>query len=106
MKPVTRKVKARVDLLEQFNYFVDHGGIELADRYFTAVEMTCRQLAAFPLSGAPYLAISPALNGVRRIPVTGFENYLIFYMVNATGIDVIRVLHGARDIDNIFAEQD
>jgi len=43
------------------------------------------------------------LKGLRRIPVKGFENYLVFYLPHQGGIDVIRVLHGARNIDNIFA---
>jgi len=34
-----------------------------------------------------------------------FENYLIFYLPHSGGMDVIRVLHGARDIDNLFAQE-
>jgi toxin ParE1/3/4 len=46
------------------------------------------------------------LEGVRRLPVKGFENYLIFYVPRSGGIDVIRVLHGARDIDNLFETEE
>jgi len=45
------------------------------------------------------------LEGLRRFPVHGFESYLIFYLPHPEGMDVIRVLHGARDIDNLFAEE-
>ncbi len=34
--------------------------------------------------------------------LTGFPNYLVFYRVIDEGVDVLRVLHGARDIDAIF----
>ena len=35
-------------------------------------------------------------------PVRGFEKHVIFYRPVATGIDVVRVLHAARDIEAIF----
>jgi toxin ParE1/3/4 len=36
-------------------------------------------------------------------PIGGFEKYLIFYLPLPDGIDVIRVVHGARDIERLFA---
>jgi plasmid stabilization system protein ParE len=37
--------------------------------------------------------------------ITGFENYLIFYRPLAGGgIEIIRVLHGAQDVDRIVAQ--
>src|SRR5438309_269259 len=42
---VTQRPRARLDLLEQFVYFGEHGGVELAERYLSAVETTC---AGFP----------------------------------------------------------
>lgn len=30
------------------------------------------------------------------------KNYLIFYQPTNTGIDVVRVLHGSRDIESLF----
>jgi toxin ParE1/3/4 len=41
-------------------------------------------------------------SGLRRFPVKGFEKYLLFYLSGSQGIDVIRVVHGARDIGAIF----
>jgi len=38
------------------------------------------------------------VHGVRMIAVKGFKNYLLFYLEQETSIDIIRVLHGARDI--------
>jgi hypothetical protein len=40
---------------------------------------------------------------MRRFPVRGFDNYL--YLAGADGIDVIRVLEGAREIGSIFADE-
>jgi len=31
--------------------------------------------------------------------ITDFPNYVIFYRVKGEGVEIVRVLHGARDID-------
>jgi len=38
----------------------------------------------------------------RGLPVSGFENYLIFYRPLQDGIDVLRIVRGARDIGRLF----
>ena len=105
MMAFTWKSSARVDLLEQFQYFEESGGQELADRYLAAVRSTVDQLSLFPQSGAPYVPLSQGLEGVRRMPVHGFDAYLIFYVVTEESVDVIRVLHGARDIEGILGDE-
>ena len=52
------------------------------------------------------LADNPGL-GVQRQEYLGLykfpvDDYLIFYRPSADGIDVIRVLHGSRDVENIL----
>ena len=44
------------------------------------------------------------LAGLRVWQVQGFENYLIFYRPIERGIEVLRVLHAARDIGAAFDE--
>ena len=44
------------------------------------------------------------LQGVRIIPVTGFEHYLLFYTALRTPVKVLRILHAARDFPTIFSE--
>ncbi|MCA9774505.1 MAG: type II toxin-antitoxin system RelE/ParE family toxin [Myxococcales bacterium] len=41
---------------------------------------------------------NPRLRDLRSWAIRGFENHLIFYRVNDDGLEVVRVLHGARDI--------
>ena len=38
-------------------------------------------------------------DGLRSLPV---ENYLIFYRVRDDTVEVLRVIHGARDLGAIF----
>jgi toxin ParE1/3/4 len=99
---VTFRPRARADVLEQLVYLAERSGIDTADRYHSALLRTCELLARQPTIGSP-TALTPRLRGLRRHPVgRPFNRYLIFYKPIPRGIDLWRVLHGARDIDSIL----
>ncbi len=104
IEPVSYRSRARLDLLEQFVWFGEHASVEIAERFFTAVDETCARLVHYPQSGVPHISGVGSLEGVRKSKVRGFPPFLIFYLPRAGGIDLIRVLHGARDLDAILAE--
>ena len=103
---VTQRPRARLDLVEQFVWFGEQVGVELAERYFAAVDATYLRLVDHPHSGVSYNTGVAGLKGLRRIPVKDFGSYMLFYLPRPDGIDVIRVLHGARDIGNFFAREE
>lgn len=103
---VSQRPRAHLDLLEQFVYVGEQSGVELAERYVAAVDATCLQLSDHPLIGVLYDSGIAELQGLRRFPEKDFGNYLIFYLPHQNGIDVIRFLHAARDIDNLFAREE
>jgi toxin ParE1/3/4 len=41
------------------------------------------------------------LSRIRIWPIRGFEKILMIYSAERSGIDVLRVVHGARDLDAI-----
>ena len=59
---------------------------------------SCNCWATQPLMGR---ARDELLPGLRSMP---FGRYVIFYEPLSDGIDVVRVLHSARDIDAVFAD--
>ena len=75
---VTLRPRARVDLLEQFAWYGEEPGVELAERYLTAVEGTCSLLATQPLMGVLYESGIEELSEMRRFRVKGFDSHLIF----------------------------
>lgn len=103
---VTLRPRARLDLLEQFVYFGEQESVELAERYLAAVDATCLRLAGHPHIGVAYDSGIARLKSMRRIPIKAFENYLVFYLPRQAGIDVIRVLRGGRDIDNVLEQEE
>ena len=69
-----------------------------AERFESSVRRECELLAAFPYLGRARAFRSPALRGLRSRPISGFASWLVFYRVEGDVIEVVRVLHGARDL--------
>jgi hypothetical protein len=65
------------------------------------VQETAETLLEFPEVGARHGFITPALKGVLMLPVKGFAKHLMIYLPTEGGIDLIRVYHAARDVDEI-----
>lgn len=70
--------------------------VSAANRLIDTIAQTCDTLASQPEMGRLRPELAPHL---RSFPV---GNYVIFYRPIADGIEVARVLHGARDIDAEF----
>jgi toxin ParE1/3/4 len=58
-----------------------------------------------PGIGTKYQHQHPALAGLRYFPVSRSRIDIVFYRPIASGIEVVRVLHGARDLDRILAQE-
>ena len=91
------------DIENEFNYLVDRN-IDVALRFFKAVGNTCDTIAEMPGMGSPRTFKNSHLKGVRMWAVKGFPKYLIFYLTTDEDITVLRVLHGARNIEHIFSD--
>lgn len=74
----------------------------LARRFVDAVQKTLKQIAMHPGTGSPKVFATPALDGVRSWWVEGFRNHIIYYLVRTDGIEVLAVLHGARNIEAVL----
>jgi toxin ParE1/3/4 len=98
---VIRRPAANRDLIECFVY-IGSDSEESATRFLRAAEETFVDLAAMPGMGVATSLGEPGDQSLRRWRIRGFENFLIFYRPIEDGIEVIRVLHGAREIERIF----
>jgi toxin ParE1/3/4 len=96
------KPKARQDVLE-IAVHIARDNFAAAEAFLSAVENTCRNIAKTPAIGSRRSYVNSLLADVRMLPVGGFGGYLIFYRPLKTGIEVIRVIHGARDLPTLFA---
>lgn len=95
MAHVSHRPQAALDILDIWDHIAeDNPGA--ADRWVDQIDATFELLATQPLMGRarPELA-----DDLRSHP---FRRYVIFYLPLKDGIDVVRVLHSARDVDTAF----
>jgi toxin ParE1/3/4 len=76
--------------------------IDAADRFLEAAFGTLKELAQMPGIGRKRSFPHARLRDLRSFRVKGFENYLIFYGPISDGIEVFHVIHGARDLDQVW----
>lgn len=87
------------DLKEISDYFFTHN-IEAGERFIQAFNRKCQQLVKFPNLGRSYSAIVPNLRGIL------LDGYIIFYKVSEDRIEILRVVSGRRNLDELFSESD
>jgi hypothetical protein len=52
-----------------------------------------------------YLILDPKLQNIRSWQVKEFNDYLVFYRSLTNRVEILKVIHGTRDIETIFIEQ-
>jgi toxin ParE1/3/4 len=106
---MTRGVKktpdAKRDLVE-ISVYIGRDSLEAARRFRQAAQETFRQIAAMPGIGQPCPTENPELAGMRCVFVTGFSKYLVFYRPAGRAVEVVRVVHGARDLKQLLGLSD
>ena len=89
------------DLDDEAAYIARDSTVETALRFLEAADTTFWLLARRPGIGRLY-GLKPPLEAIRSFPVKGFTDLLVFYRPVRRGIEVVRVLHGAREIQKLF----
>lgn len=92
---VVRTELADNDLLEIWLYIGDVDP-DVADRIIDQIDARCESLSRNPQLGVGRDNLLP---GVRCL-IEG--NYGIFYRISTDQIEILRILHGARDLAAIF----
>jgi toxin ParE1/3/4 len=84
--------------------YIAQDNLDAALRFYDAVESTYRELRDNPKRWPVHELDHPRLTNIRKRAVIGFGNYLVFYRVEQPVVEIIRVLHGARDVPSILSE--
>jgi toxin ParE1/3/4 len=101
-KKILTRAKAEDDVYNQALY-IARDSPKAAQRYAFTVEKTIASLTENPKLGSLYKSREVRLKGLRKLPVPGFKD-IIFYLESADTIEVVRILHGARNIPTILNE--
>ena len=86
---------ARTDL-DEIWFYIAQDNVGAADKFIHAIVSRFPKLAAMPQLGRRREELSSRL---RSFPV---GRYVIFYRPMENGIEIARVLHGARDFPPLF----
>ena len=77
-----------------------------ARRFLLAARKTYNNLAAIPEMGALWTPENPHFQGLRYFPIPRYPNYVIFYRPLPDGVEILHILHGARDLQSVLAKDE
>jgi toxin ParE1/3/4 len=86
------------DDLDEIWLFIAQDDLAAADRFVDSLMDRFPLLASSPRMGRKRDELAP---GLRSFPV---KNYVVLYRVVGKGIKIVRVVHGARDLQRVVDE--
>jgi toxin ParE1/3/4 len=84
--------------VEEIVDYISHDSAQAAATFRVALQHVCEMLVDIPEAGSTRTFRNPEMKGVRMLPIRKFNNYLIFYRSALEGLEIVRVVHGARDL--------
>lgn len=99
-----RKLPAALEDLLQLALYLGEQSPELAERFLNAADATFKLLATNPELGTCHDTSRHELIGLRAWGMGDFPRHIVFFREVDGVLEIVRVLHGARDLDNLFAD--
>lgn len=96
MSQVYFSTAAMQDVREIHDYIAANS-VDAAVQLLQDIKTACQKLVSFPQSG---LSRDDLMPGLRLIVVR--KSYVVFYRSSNEDIEVVRVIHGARDYSKLF----
>ncbi len=94
---VRRTSMCHLDLVDIVDYF-DRTSPDRAERFLRAVDDICDTLKRVPDLGTLIYVDKPQFSGLRAVTIPGFRSYLVCHRPVSGDIEIVRVIHGSRDI--------
>jgi toxin ParE1/3/4 len=89
---------SEIDLLQIWSYLEQEASENKGGEQVDQIRLASKRILEWPNSGR---ARDELVLGMRSIVV---RPYVIFYRAAANEVQIVRVLHGRRDIETIFAD--
>lgn len=100
---ILKRLRAVQSINDQTDWIIEENP-DAALRFVESVESSFSFLEKNPEIGRSLRTFSRRLAGVRIWRVSNFEKYLIFYRPIVEGVEVLDVIHGARDFPSILED--
>jgi toxin ParE1/3/4 len=95
MPPLRITPRAILDLVEIWSYIADDS-VENADIFVDQLNEAMQKLCRHPGMGRQRDELAPR---IRSFP---YQRYVIIYRPDSNALEIVRVLHGARDVESGF----
>ena len=95
-RPIIWSSDAQSDLSDIWDYYFTVAGRHTADRIVRRIGEACRLLEDHPFAGRSRDEVGPGLRSIASSP------NVVFYRVREDVAEIIRVLDGRRDLEDIF----
>ena len=82
--------------LNDLHDYIARDGPSAARRFTEMIEDRCSTLSENPMAGRSRAELLPKLRSFQA------GGYTIFYFPQEDGVEIVRVIHGARDITTLF----
>ena len=97
MPPLIVREQAEADV-DRIAATIAPDNLAAALRFLDRAQETFDRLATWPLIGTARRSLAPALRDLRSYPIRGYRPYLVFYLPLPDGVEILHVIHGARDL--------
>lgn len=95
-QPIIWSSDALADLSDIWDYYRKVAGRHTADKIIRDIHQACLLLEDHPFAGRARGEVRPGLRSVAASP------YVVFYRVTNDVAEIVRVIDGRRDLDEIF----
>ena len=85
-------------MLDAVLWLREHASASVALQLVDAVEDSVELLVTYPLAGSGWVGTRLGIPELRSFPA-GETGYVLYYLATGQGLEILRVLHGRRDID-------
>jgi toxin ParE1/3/4 len=93
--------RAELDLIECFEYLAQHSP-SAARRFLDATEASLATINQRPGDGYRYFNDRRPKEDWRYVRLPGFKKHLVIYRITETEVEVVRIVHGSRDLESIL----
>jgi toxin ParE1/3/4 len=90
--------EAEADLIGIWRYLASETSSEFADRQLQSLEAAAGRLADWPRTGRSREELAANLRSIVCEP------HVIFYRLTESAVQIVRVLHGRRDLPGLFSD--
>ncbi len=96
---------AQADVLAALDHYLEDGGATVAARFVASLQQAYALLGRQPGLGSLRYATLAGIPSLRAWPLRPWP-YLVFYLPQERQLDILRVLHTARDLPATLAPDD